>query len=359
MVSNFTYYQTIVLVKKNSYAYNLLYLSFFLSIIISIIIFFIIIIISQFNFEFIVKLNYIIYLVPLIIITFSSNESLKMFFIRQKKFKPIATSHVTLSIVTSIFSLAYGLIYKNAIGLILGLFFGQLFSIIFLVYKIKTLDEDKKLSKILIIALAKRFFSYAKFQTPSYFINNLTANLPAYFIARYFGLNILGNYYLADKIIRAPLGMFASSFSNVLLEKLASIKINDIKKELYKRTLFLFGLMAIIAIGYLLVGKYVFFILFEREEWELAFSLSLIIVIYIALQVPFGNFAIPFKILEDNKVYMYWEIIRFILVGATLFIFTSSSVNYYIGYYGIALITSYLVLVFLFNYRYKQIISKK
>lgn len=232
------YEQAILIPKKDEDAINLFALGFIIICSISLFLFIIILMFHE-NIITILHNDAIsiwLYFVPLTVFFIGLFNLLVLFNNRKKLYKDIANATIIKSIVLTIAQVTIGFLKPGVTGLISGQIIAQLFANIKL---LKNILDDKvllsKVNKIKIIALAKKYKNFPKFQAPHAMLNTFSSNLPIYIFTPFFGASVVGLYSLSTRIVFAPLMILAGASAQVYNQKI-SLLYNE-KKDTYTFTI--------------------------------------------------------------------------------------------------------------------------
>jgi len=358
IVASFKYDVAIMLPKRNSDALNILILCFFFTFIFSIIFFSILNIsidLFQEN-ETIKSIKKYYFILPLSVFLISINQSILVWLNRQKKYIIIANQNVLKSSSNSFSALLFGV--KNISS---GLVLGHVISLMVIsVWNIKNLFLDFKINLIdqnLMKKNFKKYIDFLKFSTPSNLFNSFSNIGMTTIIIIFFGPEIAGLYFLAEKIIVLPISLITSSISQVYFEKASKLFYSD-KYELLKLTnriqknifFILFPFLILIS----LFGKNLFSLL--GEEWMGAGVMLKYFSIYILLKNIYSPVSHIGDILNKQKTLLKFNI--------SLFLFQLCSF-YFLKEYNdikIPLLTASFFgaihYLFLNNYMKKELIKK-
>lgn len=341
-----SYFQTIMLPRSDIKGMSLLWLSLIIAIISSIGVVIVLSLLSHFNYHLPVALSSNILALGLANFAFIANISIEVWLTRKKDYKLLSVSRMIRAGLVALLSVALYYLFKNSNGLVYSFVAGNLISMLYLLAKI--FSKNSKLlyynSMYVILGQGKRYLNYSIYNTPAYLVNNMTNYLPVFFIEKYFDPRIVGYYYLADRVIRSPLGLISDSFASVLYQHLSVIDKSRMIQEVNKYGKIL-AVIALVVIILFFFGGGFLFDLFFREEWSLAFPIMKVVILYGAMQMVSAIYCLPFKIAELNKQYMYWEILRFCIVLTPMLLLTSLPIIPYLGWYGVGLTASYLILI--------------
>jgi len=352
---SFSYFQTIMLPRGDIKAMALLILSLAISFIGSIVLIMAIYASKQFDLLNITGLTDKATELGMACFFFMGNVTIEIWLSRKKQYNFLSISRVLRATLVAVLSILFFYVYRDADGLVYAFIAGN--AITFFYIGIRIFFRNKEIILIQTLAIgflqAKRYFNYALYNTPSYLINNLTNYIPVFFIARNFDPKILGYYYLAERVIRSPLGLVSDSVANVLFQQLSVTSKKLMMKEVHKYAKILGSIGVVILVVFFLFGEFLFGYFFT-DEWTASFPLIQIVILYGIIQMVFTIYCLPLRIVELNREYMYWELLRFVLVLTPLLIMQQFSIEAYLIGYGTGLSTSYLLLVVYNQYTFAQ-----
>lgn len=227
---------TILIPKKNKDAINLLFFSFIIGFVLN---FFLLIIIYFFQ-DFILSffnikiLESSIYFIPLCLYLLNSIEVLNYWNNRKSYFKNIAICNIEKSIVTSSSQVYTGVSSFSSVGLIPGYLLGlvsQWITLIFLSFK-SIIKYFKYVSYRRMTYLLKEHKNIPIFNSLLSLSDRLSAELPIFLIAIFFGVNEVALYGLAIKFLKTPPGFISQPLTEVFFNKASNTVIK--KENLFK-----------------------------------------------------------------------------------------------------------------------------
>ena len=170
------------------------------------------------------EVRYWLYFVPMAFFFIGVFNLLSYYNNRQKNYKDIANATIVKSIVLAMVQLTVGFFKAGASGLISGQIVSSLFANLQL---FKNIIKDKellsKVSKIKIIALAKRYKDFPKYQAPHAMLNTFSSYLPVYMFTPIFGLAVVGFYSLSTRIVLTPMMILAGASAKVYNQKVTQL----------------------------------------------------------------------------------------------------------------------------------------
>jgi teichuronic acid exporter len=331
----------IILPKSYKKSENILKLIFGIGAIVSF--FYLSIVFLYFFFGDIVSSNYQyfienkLYLIPVSTFIACINSGLYYMAQRKKMYNVSAVNSVFQNISTVFINIIFGLIVSLNYGLILGLIVGQLLSTIFLFYKLKYNTSIFNLDFKVLLLTAKEYVNFPKYMLVSDLATISSQQLPPIIFSLFFNNIIVGNFSLANRILRIPAIVLTSSVANVFRnEAIEEIRIFGNCNKIYKFTILRLTIISVIVFSFAsFISPYIFEILLGKE-WEIAGKMAQII----SIMMIFDFIALPFNslyyILKKQKIYMWLQTVN------TLF----SLIMLFFGEY---FFDSYMVSIILFS----------
>ncbi|TCO09175.1 lipopolysaccharide biosynthesis protein [Natronoflexus pectinivorans] len=266
------YELSILLPKREKDAVSLLILCFIIITIISLVTLFIILMYHEFFNGLFDNggLGRFIFLLPLGIFLHGMFNTLTYWLNRQKKFKSISFVRINKSLSMSSVQLINGFSAFQYLGLIPGLIAGQLMSFLHTIISAsKSIKRNvHHISINRIFFMAKRYQKIPKYNTLLTFTNTLSNELPNILIPKYFGLAIGGQFGLAIRLIKTPIGLIGEAVSQIFFNKASETYNNEPTRfhELVKQTYIKLFLLALTGFPILFISTY-FFEYILGSEW--------------------------------------------------------------------------------------------
>ena len=175
------------------------------------------------------EIEFWLYFVPVAFFFLGLFNLLSYYNNRQKNYKDIANATIVKSVVLAIVQLSVGFFKAGASGLISGQIVSSLFANLQL---FKNIVKDKellsKISKVKMIALAKRYKDFPKYQAPHVMLNTFSSYLPVYMFTPFFGLGVVGLYALSTRIVFTPMMILAGASAKVYNQKVTQLYNEDV-----------------------------------------------------------------------------------------------------------------------------------
>lgn len=254
-----------------------------------------------------------IYILPISIFLTGLFNLLTYYNNRKKNYKDIANATILKSIILSVSQLLIGMLSSGVMGLISGHILSQLFANLKLCKNI-LLDKViiKKVSKLKMLALAKKYKNFPKFQVVHAVISTLSSNLPIYIFSLLFNTIIVGYYSLSARIVLTPLMILSGASAKVYNQRL-TILYNE-KGDMYSFTIRLLkSLFKKIVIPFILLITFaptIFSILFG-ESWKEAGVYTQILSPWLFLVFFASLLSFVSSLLNLQKRALFLDIIHF------------------------------------------------
>ena len=351
------YELAIMLPKKNSDAINIFALSVMVAFVVSIIILIVILFFNNQISSFIGnrEISFFLYFIPISVFSLGLYKSLNYWFNRNNKFKSIAKSKVIAGSTNSGLALGTGLIKKGSYGLIFAWIIGQLASSVFLLYKLIIHEKEyfKKIKRVKIIAVSRRYKKFPIFDTWSELLNVLSVQLPIIILTYFYGETITGHYSFAYKILLLPFSLLAFSMGQAFFKN-----ANELKSSGKEISTFTFGVLKkLILISFIplavfgFFGDFIFPFIFGKE-WLIAGNYSRIFSLWIFIIFISSPLTNLFAIYEKQRTNLIFNLVM-ILSRIGLLIYMSKR-----GYDDYSSVFVYVVSGFVFRFLYLLLIIR-
>lgn len=193
--------------------------------------------------------------------------------------------------------------YPLATSHMIASLLGSLFIIKASNYKVKT-TSLKDITNIL-----TKNINYIKFDLPSNIFNVSALLLPAYLINIFFDAESSGLYFLAYKLIAAPLSALTLAIGYVYRrEAVKEYKAKNTFDVITNKMLAVLTLLSfLMLVSFYSFGAWVFNLLFT-DDWLLALPIIYIIIPMFAIKLIASPLSFSFYILDKMKLDMYFQI---------------------------------------------------
>ncbi|KKG79372.1 translocase [Methanosarcina mazei] len=216
--------------------------------------------------------NYLWFVPPFVLIN-GMFLALNQWNSRTRLFKRLSFSKISNSISTTVTQIGVGLVRsasKN--GLIIGSFAGQ--SVATLVLGGQIWKDDKNLirrsfSWKKIYEVLGRYRKFPLIDSWSAFMNTISWQLPAFFLAAFFSPSVVGFYSLGFRLLQLPMSFIGGSISQVFFQRAAKARHENTLESLVEnvfRMLVIIGMFPILTLT--IVGSDVFTVFFGKAWAE-------------------------------------------------------------------------------------------
>jgi O-antigen/teichoic acid export membrane protein len=351
VIASLRYENAIILPKKDSDAANILSLSVILNIIFNFIIF-IIIILFHSKIACLLKIepskSYILYFIPFVCLLFVSFQIINFWFIRKKAFIASSSNKIARRISEGITQILSGFYLKTSIGLIIGDAIGNLTNVIYGIHFLfKKGFSLKMISKAKMIALAKKYADFPKYNLTTSLLSTIGFYLPILIINQLFDKTTLGYFDLSRLVLSIPMALISTTLAQVLLQKLTD-KVNT-NQSFIKQISKLFIILLLLAILEIIIiqiwGVKLFSLIFGNN-WQLSGEYSKILVINYALNFLAAPFSATFIALQRLKTLGIWQFLYFLSI-LSLFIIPYENFMNFMKIYVIIDIFAYTIYLYL------------
>jgi O-antigen/teichoic acid export membrane protein len=263
VISTGKYEMSLILPRKDIFAYQLFILSGIIVLVSSIIYLFSVVVADIFY-----SFDAIYYLLPITVLFIGLNNIFDKYNNRIKNYKLMSYQRLIKTTIESIVNITFIVLFHLKTGLIWGFVLGFLASNITMLYiNIKSFNQKAfRVSKIKIKFLSKKYINFPKYNMPHALLNTISENTPIFLIPIFYGNATLGLYAFGLKIVQAPLGLLSTAIFNVLGQKMAEeyAKGNEIL-SIYKTMLKKLSLVSIAMIPFFIFADDIFAFVFGLE----------------------------------------------------------------------------------------------
>jgi len=271
-----------------------------------------------------------LYFVPIAVFFTGLYNILNYFNNRKKYYKDIASATIIKSIITAVIQLSVGFM-KGGVG---GLISGQLISQMFANMKLfKNIIKDKlllsRISKVKIIALAKRYKDFPKFTLWAGLANTLSLSSTNILISSLFGISTLGFYSLVQRLLGMPSSLIGNSIGQVFFQEATKERketgksINSFNSTIKK--LFMLGLPSF-AVLYLIAEDLFAFVF--GEEWRISGVYAKTLVPLYFVRFIVSPITIMNQVNLKNKLGMMWQFGLLFLYLVILYVSSYKNLNF-------------------------------
>lgn len=265
---------------------------------------------------------------PVLVLAGGMFQVLSYWTTRRKNFKQFAVSKVVRSVASLVTQISAGLATIGPIGLIGGRALGAFLAGGILAAQIWRDDRSSVMSSMKfshLVKAAKENTRFPKYNAPQNLINSVSQASVPYTLAAIFGVEIVGLYYLAERVMKTPSVLVAGSVRRVFYQRASEIhnKGKSFRKLLMSTIagLILIGITPLVLL--LLFGPELFSLVFG-EDWRKAGILAQWLASWWFFSFVSAPAVETFIILKLQKYLLYYQIsisvarIVAILMGAMI-----------------------------------------
>jgi len=179
---------------------------------------------------------------PLLTLIGGTNGALRYWSIRTSRYARLATTRAVQSLATIVAQISAGLAGMGSAGLIGGRALGSVTCASILAALTWNRDRSvivSSMKNLRIFQVAKEYSEFPKYNASQNLIGSFSTSLVPYTLAPFFGVEIVGFYYLAHRMINAPGALFATSLRRVYYQKAS--ELHNRGKSLLRLLTLMFG----------------------------------------------------------------------------------------------------------------------
>lgn len=247
--------------------------------------------------------NYLI-LIPIAILGAGSHRALNLWVLRRNGYVLAAKTKLLQSVTTVLVQLAAGFGASGPLGLITGHIFGFTAGglrlargVAFNGHPIFSQSHRRRS-----IILLRGHGNFPRFDVPASLVDMLGLQLPSLALVALFGPAVAGTYFLAERMLTAPMGIVAQALAQSVL---ANARETNQQRQMVRQTINItIGLVVIMSAPVAVVvfgGEYLFSRIFD-ESWRQAGSFAAWLVLGFAIQFIYSSISTTLMATKGQKV---------------------------------------------------------
>lgn len=295
-----------------------------------------------------------LYFAPLSILLTGCYQSFNYWSNRRRHYRRLATSRVIQSGATSFNNLSLGVLGLGSGGLVIGQLAGQGLATFFLGKQIYS--EDKRLfakvTKLKIIALAKRYRKFPLFDIPSALAVNFNLHFSRILFFTIFASVVSGYYYLVQRVLNLPLAIIGNAIADVFREEAArSFKERKNARKIFMSTFKKLAFVSLLLSPLYFVIEDLFIIVFGAD-WAISGSFAKILFPMLLIRFVANPLSYMFYVAEKQGLNLIYQLILVVAIALSFYIGHSRD-SYYIVVYSISGCYSVFYLFYIYkSYRF-------
>jgi O-antigen/teichoic acid export membrane protein len=262
----------------------------------------------------------VLYLIPLSVLLLNSYQGFNFWLIRKKRYIAVSANKMgrrgSEGLAQVLFALS-----GNPKGLIFSDIIGQSANVATAAVQGFRKGLNFKLVGVTKLKYVfKKYSDFPKYNLIPALMNTCSYFLPPVFINKFFSATYTGYFDLTKLVLTIPIAFVASSFSNVLLQKISE-KYNSggsIAADLKP----VFAIVMVICImeiaAIYLFGEWLFRVIFG-EDWIISGKISGILVWSFAFSFIVSSFSSLFVAMRRIKTYSIWQLLYFLAIISLVF----------------------------------------
>ncbi len=311
------YQFAIVIPKSNEKATKIFILSIYITLIYSVLLFLIVFLIPKNN---LLKIDQVIYLIPIYVLFFGLWSSFSNLSIRYKTFKDNAIAKVLQSVSYILSSMGIGMSKYTIYGLLVGKILGLFSSWLFLFKKSKITTSTFRLNNLKLIA--KEYIDYPKYGITPTFLNTISIQGIVLVLTNFYSTNDLGYFGLTTLVLSAPIGLIGASYKDVFYQKIAFL-INTKENLTQAFDFFKKSAIALLALGtpicliIFFLGPDIFSFVFG-EKWIRSGEFASVLAVSFLIKLIASPLSSVFNAANKLRVASIWQTLYFFTTFSTL-----------------------------------------
>jgi len=239
--------------------------------------------------------------------------TLNVWLLRQRRYTTIAITRIIYCFAIIFAQILLGWYWNFSEGLIAGQIMGLAVMVIFQVTCVLTGDRTSLQfpSFETVKYVASRFSNFPKFSVWATLVGQFSAQAPVIIFAATGNLQSAGFYFMALRLLQAPLGMISQSISQVVLAEAPDMYAKGSLDRLVVRIFSVclrLGLLPMAVVCFLIVD---IFSVFGMQEWHQTAIFIWIIAPWVFLVFILGPISVITTIIEKQKEWLIFQVTMF------------------------------------------------
>ena len=270
-----------------------------------------------------VELIDIALLIPVGVFFYGLLEIIKYGLVRKKKFSEFALVRVHQVSTTQFSAIGFGWFYPEFYTLVGSYIFGLLIASFLYIKKSMITVQEKTTHSMRNLAL--RYKKFPVVNSPIVFLNTLSLEIPVFFLAKYFSMEMVGLFMLANRISIIPMSLFGTSVTKVYFQK-ATDTFNHEPEQLlnvYKKTVYRLAGIGLVPFLSIFLFSPFFMELIFGNEWQFSGVIMQILAIGMFMQFITSPVSTTFTIMNKQEIALYLTIISLAVRLGSMYYFRS------------------------------------
>lgn len=243
-------------------------------------------------------------------------QSLNFWSSRKRQFGRLSAARIALSASSTGAQSGLGILHAGAPGLLGGQVIGQVLAGIVLAWHVLRKDLPTIRSNVSwkrIRIQAARFRKFPLFTVPNGLLNMASQQLPSFVIPLFFGSQVLGQFYLAQRMFYVPISFLGQAFDQVFYQKATEhqrdmVKLRRLVLNSYRDLMLIAVIPAVLLFA---IGPWMFGWVFG-PEWSVAGDYLRLLIPWLTLKFAVSPSTAIFAILDKQDVSFIYEVCLFI-----------------------------------------------
>lgn len=179
---------------------------------------------------------------------------------------------------------------------------------------------------------ARTYINYPKYSIFGALADNMSLHMPVFMLTKFFDAHATGGFGLTFRILNLPLTLVASSFSQVLYQRLAAMQHSQpeaVRGMIVKIFILLLGAMVPVIGIVMLLGEPLFAFAFG-EPWRTAGGMASILVIAVAIRFAVNPLSGVLALNQNIRLGVLWQTIYLITITITLYACRNESLDLFL-----------------------------
>lgn len=269
---------------------------------------------------------------------------------RERNYKAIAQANVVRRIATAATQIIAGFAGATSLGLVLGNGMGCLLCVGVLLPFIRQETGRIHIDAEELKATAQTHYRFAAYSAPQNLMNALSQNMPIYLLGYFFGVEVVGSYFFAMRLLQLPSMLIGQSVRRVFYKE-AAVLIDSPGRllQLFCKTTAGLSIVAIpLMIGVFIAGPNLFARVFG-SEWRQAGEFTRWMVLWIGIGLINPPASTLYNVLNRQRFFALYDLclLGFRIAALIIFGICGNALNAVQGYSVVGIIFNGFMILYI------------
>lgn len=232
---------------------------------------------------------------------------------REREYRSLSLAGVARRLSLVVTQIVLGFCGAQAAGLLVGNLVGCLIAVLVLFLTNRNLLSFERCERTETRSIAKEHYRFPAYSAPQNLINSLSQNLPVYLLGYFYGMETVGAYWFAMRLLQLPAALVGQSIRQVFYKEAVDLVANLVGlRRLYTKLTLLLALFIVLPIVSMFIWGVDLFVFCFGEEWMQAGEFSSWMFLWIGIGFINPPSVVLFNVFNKQKLFAGYDIVLLI-----------------------------------------------